>query len=157
LLQFAGFMGYDAHLAAIPDLAGNRASAQAEAQRRYAAMLALARERLQDPANEHWTLNAAGSPTFHLHDDQHAPNELSVGSAAVKPWDFDKPSLTALEPAAFIATPVLKTMEHFRLPVGAEAVSQLAGWYDVNQRHALAIHGGHWLAEPVSPPGVSAS
>jgi D-serine deaminase-like pyridoxal phosphate-dependent protein len=27
----------------------------------------------------------------------------------------------------------------------------------VNQRHALAIHGGHWLADPVSPPGVSAS
>ena len=157
LLQFAGFMGYDAHLAAVPDLAGNRASAQAEAQRRYAAMLALARQGLNDPASASWTLNAAGSPTFHLHDDQHAPNELSVGSAAVKPSDFDKPSLAGLEPAAFIATPVLKTMERFRLPVGAETVSQLAGWYDVNQRRALAIHGGHWLAEPVSPPGVSAS
>ncbi|HEV8690815.1 MAG TPA: alanine racemase [Ideonella sp.] len=157
LLEFAGLMGYDAHLAAVPDLAGNRASAQAEAQRRYAMMLGLARQRLTDPASKRWTLNAAGSPTFHLHDDQHAPNELSVGSATVKPSDFDKPSLSALEPAAFIATPVLKTMEQFRLPVGAETVSQLAGWYDVNQRRALAIHGGHWLADPVSPPGVSAS
>ncbi|HJV71050.1 alanine racemase [Ideonella sp.] len=156
LLHFAGLMGYDAHLAAIPDLAGNRASAQAEAQRRYAAMLALARERL-GPADAAWTLNTAGSPTFHLHDDRHAPNELSVGSAAVKPSDFDKPSLAMLEPAAFIATPVLKTMDEFRLPVGAETVSRLAGWWDVNQRRALAIHGGHWLADPVSPPGVAPS
>lgn len=159
LLTFAGFMGYDAHLAAIPDVWGNRADAQAEAQRRYAAAQALARRELGGlgGGDTGWTLNAAGSPTFHLHDDQHAPNELSVGSAAVKPADFDKPSLAALQPAAFIATPVLKTMERFRLPVGAEGVSRLAGWWDVNQRRALAIHGGHWLADPVSPPGVSPS
>ena len=159
LLKFAGFMGYDAHLAAIPDLFGNRAEAQAEARRRYAAALDLARHQLGEVGGggSGWTLNAAGSPTFHLHDDPHAPNELSVGSAAVKPADFDKPSLAALEPAAFIATPVLKTMPQFRLPVGAQAVSRLAGWWDVNQQRALAIHGGHWLADPVSPPGVSPS
>lgn len=156
LLAFAGLMGYDAHLAAIPDLGRNRADAQAESQRRYAAMLARARQRLgQDGAG--WTLNTAGSPTFHLHDDGHAPNELSVGSAAVKPSDFDKPSLAGLAPAAFIATPVLKVMDRFRLPVGAQAVSRLAAWWDVNQRRALAIHGGHWLADPVSPPGVAPS
>jgi len=156
LLSFAGFMGYDAHLAAIPDLAGNRASAQAEAQRRYSAMLALAQQRLGG-SQPGWTLNAAGSPTFHLHDDQHAPNELSVGSAAVKPSDFDKPSLAELQPAAFIATPVLKVMDEFRLPIGAEAVSSLARWWDVNERRALAMHGGHWLADPVSPTGVAPS
>ncbi|MEK8033184.1 alanine racemase [Ideonella sp. DXS29W] len=155
LLQFAGFMGYDAHVAAVPDVGSNRASAQAETHRRYDTMLALARQRLG--ASDGWTLNAAGSPTFHLHDDQHSPNELSVGSAAVKPFDFDKPSLAALQPASFIATPVLKVMDEFRLPFGAQAVSSLARWWDVNQRQALAIHGGHWLAEPVSPPGVSPS
>lgn len=157
LLEFSGLMGYDAHLAAIPDLPGNRSQALASAQTRYTDMLALARQVLGSASAAPWTLNAAGSPTFHLHDDQHAPNELSVGSAAVKPADFDKPSLASLEPAAFIATPVLKTMETFRLPRGAETVSALARWWDVNQRQALAIHGGHWLADPVSPPGVQAS
>jgi len=157
LLEFSGLMGYDAHLAAIPDLPGNRDQALAEAQTRYTNMVALARQTLGSATSAPWTLNAAGSPTFHLHDDQHAPNELSVGSAAVKPLDFDKPSLASLEPAAFIATPVLKTMDTFRLPRGAETVSTLARWWDVNQRHALAIHGGHWLADPVSPPGVQAS
>lgn len=156
LLPFAGFMGYDAHLAAVPDLAGNRERALAEAHRRYAAAHTLARQRLGD-AGAGCTLNTAGSPTFHLHDDRHTPNELSVGSAAVKPSDFDKPSLAALQPAAFIATPVLKTLGDFRLPHGAETVSALARAWDVNQRHAIAIHGGHWLADPVSPPGVSPS
>jgi D-serine deaminase-like pyridoxal phosphate-dependent protein len=155
LLPFAGFMGYDAHVAAVPDLPGNRDSALAEAQRRYASMHALARQRLGETSG--WTLNTAGSPTFHLHDDQHAPNELSVGSAAVKPSDFDKPSLAALQPAAFIATPVLKVLGDFRLPHGAGVVSALARAWDVNQRRAIAIHGGHWLADPVSPPGVSPS
>ncbi|MFZ5548878.1 MAG: alanine racemase [Pseudomonadota bacterium] len=157
LLPFAGFMGYDAHVAAVPDIGANRADAVTEAHRRYDTMLALARQRLGTPPEAGWTLNTAGSPTFHLHDDRHAPNELSVGSAAVKPSDFDKPSLAELQPAAFIATPVLKAMDDFRLPFGAEAVSALARAWDVNQRRALAIHGGHWLADPVSPPGVSPS
>jgi D-serine deaminase-like pyridoxal phosphate-dependent protein len=157
LLPFAGFMGYDAHVAAVPDIGGNRAGALAEARRRYEAMLTLARQRLGGASDTGWTLNTAGSPTFHLHDDRHAPNELSVGSAAVKPSDFDKPSLAALQPAAFIATPVLKTLDEFRLPHGAEAISTLARAWDVNQRRALAIHGGHWLADPVSPPGVAPS
>jgi hypothetical protein len=65
-------MGYDAHVAAVPDLPGNRNSALAEAQRRYASMHALARQRLGETSGS--PLNTAGSPTFHLHDEQHAPN-----------------------------------------------------------------------------------
>ncbi|WP_284619567.1 alanine racemase [Aquabacterium humicola] len=156
LLRFAGLMGYDAHLAAIPDLPGARSGAQAEAARRYAALLALARQRLGPPAGP-WTLNAAGSPTFHLHDASSSANELSVGSAAVKPADFDKPSLAALQPAAFIATPVLKDLGDFRLPRGVEWIAGAARAWDVNQRRAFAMHGGHWLADPASPPGVQPS
>ncbi|NRF65507.1 alanine racemase [Aquincola sp. S2] len=156
LLQFSGLMGYDAHLAAIPDLPGARSGAQAESQRRYAALLALARQRLGEPAAP-WTLNAAGSPTFQLHDPTSSANELSVGSAAVKPSDFDKPSLAALQPAAFIATPVLKDLGDFRLPRGVEWIAGAARAWDINQRRAFAMHGGHWLADPVSPPGVAPS
>jgi D-serine deaminase-like pyridoxal phosphate-dependent protein len=156
LLRFAGLMGYDAHLAAIPDLPGARSGAQAEAARRYAALLALARQRLPAPEKP-WTLNAAGSPTFHLHDAASSANELSVGSAALKPSDFDKPSLAALQPAAFIATPVLKDLGDFRLPRGVEWIAAAARAWDVNQRRAFAMHGGHWLADPVSPPGVRPS
>ena len=156
LLPLRGFMGYDAHLASIPDLPGNRERALAHARERYATMVALARERLHTDGRD-WTLNTAGSPTLHLHDDQHTPNELAVGSAAVKPSHFDLPSLAELEPALFIATPILKVMERFRLPVGAEPISDAVRWWDVNQRQGLAIHGGHWLADPVHPQGVASS
>jgi len=156
LLPLRGFMGYDAHLASIPDLPGNRERALAHARERYATMVALARERLHTDGRD-WTLNTAGSPTLHLHDDQHTPNELAVGSAAVKPSHFDLPSLAELEPALFIATPILKVMERFRLPVGAEPISDAVRWWDVNQRQGLAIHGGHWLAHPLSPEGLQYS
>lgn len=85
------------------------------------------------------------------------PNEVSVGTAAVKPLDFERPSTEALKPACFIATPVLKTMDRFRLPLGVEAISRASAWWDPNQARGYAIHGGHWLADPVSPPGVRAS
>lgn len=156
LLSFAGLMGYEAHLAAIPDIAGNRDQALEHALSQYKRMLEICKQHLQVD-NQRWTLNTAGSPTFHLHNDQHAPNELSVGTAAVKPSDFDKPSLEALQPAAFIATPVIKTMDTFRLPYGAQTISSIARWWDVNQSKAIAIHGGHWLADPVSPSGIEAS
>ena len=45
----------------------------------------------------------------------------------------------------------------FRLPEGATWLSRGAQAWDPNQARGLAIHGGHWLAQPVSPPGVAPS
>ena len=80
-----------------------------------------------------------------------------MGSAALLPSDFDKPLLADLQPAAFIATPVLKTWPRFRLPEGATWLSRAAQAWDRNQARGFAIHGGHWLADPVSPPGLQPS
>jgi D-serine deaminase-like pyridoxal phosphate-dependent protein len=159
LLQWQGFMGYEAHVAAIPDVAGSRDEAWREVHARYGAAWAAAQRVLgADVARrERVTLNSGGSHTYRRHDDQHVPNEVSVGSAAVKPGDFDQPDLADLLPAAFIAAPVLKTMSAFRLPVGVEWISSATRWWDVNQRRALCIHGGHWLADVASPPGVAES
>lgn len=153
-LRFAGLMGYDAHVAALPDLPGVRSQALEQARLRYQAHQQLALQRLGPGP---WTLNGAGSLSFHLHDDQHAVNELSVGSAALLPSDFARPALADLLPAAFIATPLLKRFEQFRLPTGVEPLARLAAAWDPNQRQAGAIHGGHWLADPVSPPGLASS
>ena len=79
-----------------------------------------------------------------------------MGSALVKPSDFDAPLLADLQPAAWIATPVLK-VQGFRAPDGVEALGQLAQSWDPNQRTAHFIHGGHWLAHPESPEGLQAS
>lgn len=160
--RWSGFMGYDAHVAALPDLPGMRAHARTEATRRYrwAWELALAAGQASGaaaPARESLTLNTAGSLTFRDHDGHGLPNEVALGSAALLPSDFERPQLADLQAAAFIATPVLKVWPEFRLPEGAGWLSQLARAWDPNQAQALAIHGGHWLADPVSPPGVMAS
>jgi D-serine deaminase-like pyridoxal phosphate-dependent protein len=157
LLRWSGFMGYDAHVAAIPDLPGARAGAVEHARSAYARHYATAQTVLGPTAREALTMNTAGSLTYHLQDGKQVPNEVSVGSAAVKPLDFERDSTAALQAASFIATPVLKTMESFRLPTGVEWISRAAATWDTNQARALAIHGGHWLADPVSPPGVKPS
>lgn len=150
-VRVAGLMGYDPHVPKMPSPARAFAASQAA----YRAILAvLAESALTDPAA--LTLNGAGSPTFRRHCTGTVANELAVGSAFVKPGDFDLDSLADLQPAAFIATPVLKQIPNHRLP-GIEALSPAMHWLDRNARQGFFIHGGHWLARPVSPPGLSYS
>ena len=158
LLQFAGMMGYDPHVTEIPDLPGARAHAEAHAKQVYAdfkaqALAALPAARQQPGA---LTWNAAGSPTFQLHDGRGAANEVSVGSAFVKPAEFDLPHLARCQPACFIATPVLKSGA-FELPAGVQWIGALARAWDRNQRHGVFLYGGQWRADPVSPPGLATS
>lgn len=143
----AGLMGYDPHVPKMP----NADKAFAAAQRAYSAMLGALGG---DPAA--LTLNSAGSPTFRRHCAGTAANELSVGSAFVKPGDFDLADLADLQPAAFIATPVIKASSDQALP-GVEALSGALHWWDRNSQRGFFIHGGHWLAKPLSPEGLQYS
>ncbi|MGM3274699.1 alanine racemase [Ralstonia sp. 24A2] len=156
LLAFGGLMGYDPHLVKIPDLPGARAGAERDAKAIYTRFREMALRTLKPASPEALCFNAAGSPTYRMHDGSGAANEVSVGSAMVKPSDFDTPLLDDLQPASFIATPVLKS-GGFLLPDGAEGIGRVATAWDVNQRHGYFIYGGYWLADPVSPPGLSAS
>lgn len=156
LLRWSGLMGYDAHTQRIPDVAGSRAAAHAHALRVYAERLNALRAAALPGADGAQTLNTGGSPTYRLHRADGAANEVAVGSALVKPSDFDSALLADLQPAAWIATPVLK-VQGFRAPQGVEPVGQLAQGWDRNQRVAHFIHGGAWLAQPASPVGLQAS
>ncbi|KHK55371.1 hypothetical protein PI87_13530 [Ralstonia sp. A12] len=156
LLVFGGMMGYDPHLVKIPDLPGARAGAERDAKAIYTRFREMALRTLRPASPETLCFNAAGSPTYRMHDGSGAANEVSVGSAMVKPSDFDTPLLDDLQPASFIATPVLKS-GGFLLPDGAEGIGRAATAWDVNQRHGYFIYGGNWLADPISPPGLSAS
>ncbi|NDC57499.1 MAG: hypothetical protein EBZ50_01440 [Alphaproteobacteria bacterium] len=40
---------------------------------------------------------------------------------------------------------------------GIEALSGPLHWWDPNTQRGFFIHGGHWLAKPVSPPGLAYS
>lgn len=149
-VQVAGLMGYDPHVPKMP----SPDKAWAGSQRAYAEMIAVVKSAGLNPAA--LTLNSAGSPTFRRHCAGTVANEVSVGSAFVKPGDFDYPDLADLLPAAFIVTPVIKASQDQALP-GVEALSGAMHWWDRNTQRGFFIHGGHWLAKPVSPPGLQYS
>jgi len=147
----AGLMGYDAHVAKL----GNGDAAWADAQGRYAAAIkALAAVVPGDPRA--LTLNSAGSYTVMRHTRGTVANEVSVGSAFVKPNDFDIAENAGLIPALFIATPVIKAGHKLDLPGHSYLDGPLA-FIDPNTAQAIYIFGGHWLADPVSPPGLQTS
>ena len=152
-LEWAGMMGYDAHVGKLP-LASLRADALEHVKQVYQQMLQAARSKLGQAAV---TLNVGGSPTYRLHDGSASPNEVALGSALLKPSDFDTDLLQDLSPACYIATPVLKTPAQFQMPYGVQGLSDLARTWDVNQRRAYFVYGGNWLADPISPAGLQAS
>lgn len=149
-IEIAGLMGYDPHVPKMP----SADSAWADAQTAYAKAIEVLKGAGFDPAK--LTLNGAGSPTFRRHCKGTAANEVSVGSAFVKPGDFDYEDLADLQPAAFIATPVIKASTDQPLP-GVEAFSSAMHWWDRNTTRGIFIHGGHWLAKPLSPSGLEYS
>lgn len=151
LVEVCGLMGYDPHVAKVPDPNG----AFRSVQRRYREAVACVTSELGVDASA-LTLNTAGSPTYTLHAAGTVANEVSVGSAFVKPLDFDLPTLAHHQPASFIATPVLKALDRARLPALESLQGIMAAW-DPNTERAFFIYGGHWLARPESPPGLQFS
>ncbi len=155
-LEFSGFMGYDPHVVKLPRLAGSRRELFAAVRQRYGAFTEWARTHYPDLWHEQLTLNGAGSPTYRLYESDTLLNDLSVGSALVKPTDFDLDTLAEHVPALFIATPVLKTTDGLQLPE-LDGLSRLARAWDPNQRRGFFIYGGYWKAQPESPQGLQTS
>jgi D-serine deaminase-like pyridoxal phosphate-dependent protein len=153
-LELAGLMGYEAHVAKLAPLAGEQARELERVQQRYQAFLDVLKPRLSDAARAALTLNAAGSSTYRLWSGiEGVANELSVGSALVKPLDFDLPSLEAHVPAAYLATPVLKASDGLDVP-GLGPLNDLWRLWDPNRERTFFVYGGYWKARPVSPPGL---
>jgi D-serine deaminase-like pyridoxal phosphate-dependent protein len=150
-LSFAGFMGYDAHVAGLPGfLAGSEIP---KVKARYAAFVDTLRRRFPQLAQAPLCFNGAGSPTFRNYETDSPLNDISVGSALLKPSHYDLTSLADFEPAAFIATPILKRQPSTGVPTLEWLAGPISAW-DGNRADTLFAYGGNWLAEPVSPPGA---
>lgn len=150
-VEVTGLMGYDAQVVGVPF----PQSELAHVKQRYADARAVLGSKLgQDP--DRLTLNTAGSPTYMLHLDDKAANEVALGSGFVKPLDFDLDTLSRHVPAAFIAEPVLKALDPARIPT-IESLSGLIAAIDPNSRKAFFAYGGYGDAEPVSPAGLEFS
>lgn len=155
-LSFTGLMGYDAHVGKLPSFIESRSASLNKSNALYQGYIDHIRQQHRDLFTAELVFNGAGSPTFRLHAQGSPLNEVSVGSALVKPLDFDLPTLTDFQPAAFIATPVLKKASGLQMP-GPLPLGALWQQWDRNRATTLFIYGGNWLAQPVSPAGLSAN
>ncbi|AXQ29810.1 DSD1 family PLP-dependent enzyme [Solimonas sp. K1W22B-7] len=152
-LEFAGFMGYDPHVTALPRLAGTREELFGKVMQTYQQRVDLLRSQFPKLWREDLTLNTAGSPTYRLHEQESLSNDISVGTAMLKPTHYDIDTLAEHVPAAFIATPVLKAEGPLRLP-GLDGLSRMMNGWDPNLRETFFIYGGNWMAEYESPRGL---
>lgn len=152
-LEWAGFMGYDPHVVKLPRLVKSPQEAYAESQAIYRGFIDWARGQYPQIDVTALCLNGAGSPSMVLHREGSVINDLAAGSCLVKPTDFDIPTLEDFEPAAYIATPVLKELAGIELP-GLESMKDVAPKWDPNWQQTYFIYGGKWSAKIESPIGL---
>ena len=153
-LEFAGFMGYDAHVGmGVPHILGSARELLDKAMAIYQGFVDYARSHSSKLWREDLTLNAGGSPSYKLHELEKLSTEISTGTALLKPTHYDLETLAEHVPAAFIATPVIKSTGPIRIPA-LDGKSRVFSWWDPNQRETFFVYGGWWRAEYESPKGL---
>ncbi|CAM3449405.1 alanine racemase [Parendozoicomonas haliclonae] len=156
-LKFSGFMGYEPQLAKVPFfLANKQDEIRKSVMDEYREFVDFVRLRHPDLYSDDLCFNAGGSMTYRLYQDMDSipANEIALGSAFVKPVDFDLDTLDVHQEAAFIATPVLKSDNQMNIPF-LEKLSPLWKSLTPNMAKSFYIYGGWWKAKPVSPKGLS--
>jgi D-serine deaminase-like pyridoxal phosphate-dependent protein len=121
---------------------------------RYADCVGLLRAEFPGLYDGRLCFNGAGSPTLHHYEGDALVNDISAGTCLVKPTHYDLDSLADFEPAAFIATPVLKRLQGARLPALGWTGPLIRAW-DRNQLQTYFGYSGNWMADCESPPGLS--
>lgn len=149
-LELSGLMGYEAHVTKIPGILGGPNAAFDKAMEAYRLFVDLVRQTLGPNSLDGLCLNAGGSTTYPLYQHPGLINEIATASALVKPTDFDVYTLDQHEPAAFIATPILKDVRNPAIPM-ASALSSVLRMTGQLPRRACFIYGGNWLAQPCYP------
>ncbi len=150
-LEFAGYMGYDAHLMGIPGFLAKRELPKVK--QRYQDCINILKENFPKLVNKNLCFNGAGSPTFKHYEGEDMITEISAGSCLMKPTHYDLAILKDFEAAAFIASPVIKRLQGARLPALGWSGPIIRGW-DKNQTQMYFCYSGNWLARNESPPGL---
>ena len=131
-VTFTGFMGYEVHVPYYPE-------PNVTFDKAMTKLLGFAES---ITSSEELTINSGGSSTYYRFQEQPFVNDVSVGSAVVKPAAFN--ALDDHEAALMIAAPVLK-----RLVQPTKAVS--------DQRVVYYLYGGGWPAEILYPNCIERS
>lgn len=152
-LDLTGFMGYDPHVAKSGKLLIPRRVALAQVTSRYKKFVKYLQQEFPALYNPQLTFNGAGSPTFSMYRKKEILNDVSAGSALVKPSNLDMKNLKGYQTALFIATPILKKHAGLQIPF-LGPLSGLLQKIKPLWRTTLFIYGGYWKAIPLSPEGL---
>lgn len=157
-LEFDGFMGYEPHVASVPNLLGDKNQAiEKEIQSsliKYERFVSSGKKSFPNLFAKELLLNGGGSKTYRFYQkNQQVVNDVSVGSALVMPTDFDVSTLIEHKPAFFIAAPVLKRLEGTTIPF-LESISFLFPLWNPNLQVTYFTYGGAYLAKKESPQGL---
>lgn len=147
-LNIKGIMGYEAHVGALPRFLGQGAKLRDRAEARLRSFLAAL------PETSREIINTGGSGTL-LNLGTTSANDVTLGSLAIKPTDFDQPWNADILPAMFVATPVLRQTLH-GLPGHPRMSAFLRGLGIIRPRVSL-VYGGKWPATIAWPNGLKAS
>ncbi|MEW6528111.1 MAG: alanine racemase [Spirochaetota bacterium] len=156
-LQFSGFMGYDVHSASALAIFSSKKKAIQnafnDAMERYAMFYNYGKKKYPALFAGNLTFNSGGSHTYMLFDGKPPVNDIAMGSALLKPSDFDKPLLSEHVEALFVATPVLKRLEGTTIPF-IEGISNVMAKWNPNRQVTYFMYGGGWRAYYYSPEGL---
>lgn len=163
-LRVSGVLGYEGHVPHAPPLFRSTEAAQQAAfvDSMHSLQRFIDPLKQQFPAlvNSQFLIDAGGSKTYPRYRTQEVKNpsaalvnELAIGSAILKPADFDVPMLDKHQPAIFIAEPVLKRISPAHLPF-SDAVGALWRAWNPNRQDAVFVYGGGWDMQPAYPAGL---
>lgn len=154
-LQFAGFMGYEAHIASAPLASRQKMQDIAkQTMQRYGEFISFVKNNFPQLWREDLCINTGGTQTYQLYKDLHTANDMCIASGLLKPTDFDLKTTSGCEPCLFIASPVLKTLPRTTIPF-LEPFAELLSKIIPAWRHSVFIYGGYWKAKPHSPRGLA--
>lgn len=152
-VRFAGLLGYDGHIPFAPVAPGLEVASVHAAYRAVAAAYRGFVDTLKSDFAILWrddlVLNSGGTATYPLHHGG-VVNDVAAGGGMLRPASYPGYLIGALQPAVFIAAPVISHFDSVELPFVSQTSTAL-----LDGQQGLTISGGGWAAVFVWPAGVS--
>ncbi len=151
-VRFCGMLGYDGHVTAAPGAPGLEEYAARKTfgafETTFASFIAKLKSDFPSLWRDDLVFNSGGTETYALHNDGPA-NDIAAGGGMLRPASYGNLFIKALQPALFVAAPVIQHMDTFELPFGPAQSTQ--AW---DGQQSFTMYGGGWPMQFVWPPNV---
>ncbi len=152
-VRFIGLLGYDGHIIGSPMAPGLEKQGVLAAYQSVEAIFRASTSIVQSQFGSLWNsnliFNSGGSNTYPLHHGG-VVNDVAAGGGMLRPNSYSNMFIGALQPALFIAAPVIAQFDKVEIPFVDDVGQSLE---DGNQ--SFSMYGGGWAAVFVYPRNLS--